>query len=451
MIASFNSPFLLAVLGAGAGLGVSRVLDDAANLSVFAVLGAFVGVVSALVRERLRGARLARWARLSREQRFGASGMRAPDSGFWGEVAYRIERSFALYEREIEAQARRLDSFLAAIDASPNGVVLLTSAHEVRWCNRNSSLHFSLDPQRDRMQPVTNIVRVPEFVQYLRAGHFERPIVIRGPRSGVRLQIIVRPYADGLLVLSQDVTERERAEQMRRDLVANASHELRTPLTVVAGFIETLNSMPLEAPERESMLALMAAQTQRMQSIIDDLMALAEIEGRPPPPMDEWFALGALLDDLQAHADIRVTGRFVIDLEPTFGGGLEIAGARAELSSALEQLIGNACRHGVPKGTVTLQVRVHPEALRLTVVDEGPGISAEHIPRLAERFYRVDQGRSRELGGTGLGLSIVKAVAQRHAGRLEIESTPGKGSRFSVVVPAARFRHSSEASAAAPG
>ncbi|MFM8546741.1 MAG: ATP-binding protein [Betaproteobacteria bacterium] len=439
MIASFNSPFLLGALGAIAGLFAAALPGETIAPLVLIISGALAGVVAALVRERFQGARLARWARLSRDQRDAPGAEKAPASGYWGEVAYRISRSYVVYERELATERQRLESFLAAIDASPNGVVLLTSSLEISWCNRFAALHFMLDIERDRRQPVTNIVRDPDFVQYLRMGDFESPLLMRGPRGVGRLQVVVRPYSDGVLVLSQDVTERERNEQMQRDLIANASHELKTPLTVISGTIETLQSVRLDPASQQRMTATMAAQTSRMQAIIEDLLTLAEIEGKAAPSMEDWVGVAELVDESLHRAAAAFGSRMRLSVA---GDDLwEVAGARTELQIALDNLVANACRHS-PAGT-SVQIAIGAQAngaLRISVNDDGPGIAAEHLPRLAERFYRVDPGRSSEAGGTGLGLSIVRGAIQRHGGALEIGSVPGEGSSFTLVVPAARVR-----------
>lgn len=448
MIASFNSPFLLGLVGTGLGLLAAHLSGEEFPPVVLVMLGALVGVAVALVRDRLQGARLARWARLPRDRRGAHGAERAPESGYWGEVAYRISRSYVMYERELLTERQRLESFLAAIDASPNGVVLLTPAMEISWCNRLAALHFTLDVNRDKRQPVTNIVRDPDFVQYLRLGDFERPLAMRGPRGVGRLQVVVRPYSDGVLVLSQDVTERERSEQMQRDLIANASHELKTPLTVIAGTIETLHTVAPNLEGRESMLATMAAQTSRMQAIIEDLLTLAEIEGRSAPSMEDWVDIAEIVAESvhRARTAFGSKSRLSISGDESW----EVAGSRTELQIALDNLVSNACRHS-PAGT-SVQIALGLQAngaLRVSVNDDGPGIPAEHLPRLAERFYRVDPGRSSALGGTGLGLSIVKGAIQRHGGALEVGSVPGEGSSFSLIVPAARVRRRAQPDQAA--
>jgi two-component system phosphate regulon sensor histidine kinase PhoR len=214
---------------------------------------------------------------------------------------------------------------------------------------------------------------------------------------------------------------------------------LKTPLTVISGTIETLQSVRLDPASQQRMTATMAAQTSRMQAIIEDLLTLAEIEGKAAPSMEDWVGVAELVDESLHRAAAAFGSRMRLSVA---GDDLwEVAGARTELQIALDNLVANACRHS-PAGT-SVQIAIGAQAngaLRISVNDDGPGIAAEHLPRLAERFYRVDPGRSSEAGGTGLGLSIVRGAIQRHGGALEIGSVPGEGSSFTLVVPAARVR-----------
>jgi two-component system phosphate regulon sensor histidine kinase PhoR len=241
------------------------------------------------------------------------------------------------------------------------------------------------------------------------------------------------------LIITQDVTERERADAMRRDFVANVSHEIRTPLTVLSGFIETLASLPLTEVERGRVLVLMEQQTGRMQTLVSDLLTLAQLEGSPRPGTDRWLPLDPLLGRLIGEATMLSAGRHRISgPEAT---QLELAGVEAEILSAAGNLLSNAVRYTPAGGEIRLDWRMLADGTgEISVTDTGPGIAREHLPRLTERFYRVDGSRSRETGGTGLGLSIVKHVMQRHGGEMRVESEPGQGSRFALLLPAARLR-----------
>jgi len=365
------------------------------------------------------------------------------DAGFWGEVGYRVERSVRLLERRVENESARLDQFLSAIEASPNGVMLLDENDQIEWCNSVAADHFGLDPQRDRRQRITNLLRAPAFVAYLQAGAFDEPISFGGLRGTV--SVLIRPYGDGMkLVLSQDITERERHDAMRRDFVANVSHEIRTPLTVLSGFIETLNNLPLTEVERRRVLELMSQQTTRMQTLVGDLLTLAQLEGSPRPSADRWVSLHKVFGQVRADAEALSAGRHTMSFEGAEGA--QIAGTEAEMLSAIANLVNNAVRYTPAGGRIDMTWKVRADgAGELEVRDTGIGIEREHLPRLTERFYRVDGSRSRDTGGTGLGLSIVKHVAQRHGGELEMRSEPGKGSSFTLLFPAARVRSSGAA------
>ena len=396
--------------------------------------GGAIGVAIAAMLDTARGYRLINWLRGSQEQQ-------APrDAGFWGELGYRVERSIRLREQGLAQERLRLEQFLSAIEASPNGVLMLDQNDQIVWCNTVSADHFGLDPQRDRRQRITNLVRSPAFVAYLQQESFAEAVNFAKPRGDGMLSVLLRPYGEGMkLVLSQDITDRERNESMRRDFVANVSHEMRTPLTVLAGFIETMGNLPLTEVERKRVLELMGQQTQRMQTIVSDLLTLAQLEGSPRPAPDRWVALAPLLAQVEADARALSGGRHQVSVAAV--GAVELAGAQSELLSAIHNLVSNAVRYTPDGGRIDVTwARLEDGRAELAVSDTGLGIAREHIPRLTERFYRVDGSRSRDTGGTGLGLSIVKHVVQRHGAELDIQSEPGKGSRFRLVFPAARVR-----------
>lgn len=376
--------------------------------------------------------------------------LRTPDmappsvSSIWGEIAYRVQRLLQLRERAIEKEHARLADFLSAIEVSPNGVMLLDAADHITWVSTSAANHFGLDPQRDLHQRVTNLIRQPAFVQYLSAGDFREGMkcpMSTGAHSW--LLIHIKCYGDGLkLVLSQDITERERADHMRRDFVANVSHEIRTPLTVLSGFIETMGTLPLTEIERQRVIGLMSQQAERMQTLVSDLLTLAQIEGSPSPAPDRWLKVDDLMQridsDLRGLSRERHPVTVTIDSQDKC---CEIAVVESEWLSAMGNLVSNAVRY-TPDGQ---PIEVRWQMLRdgraeFSVKDGGVGIAPEHIPRLSERFYRADSSRSRNTGGTGLGLSIVKHVVQRHGGELKVVSELGRGSTFSLTLPAVRVR-----------
>lgn len=417
------------------GMGLGALLGALAGWPRLGLVAGGLALSGAVVmRDLVRGNRLMTWLR-------GPQDGRAPrDAGLWGELAYGIERALRQRERRTEQERDRLRQFLAAIEASPNGVMLLDGADRIEWCNGAAAQHFGLEPERDRLQRATNLIRSPAFVAHLQGGSYDDPVVFTDPLGRATLSVLVRPYGDGWrLVLSTDVTERERADAMRRNFVANVSHEIRTPLTVLAGFVETLAQLPLSEVERQRVLALMQQQASRMQTLVADLLTLAQLEGSPLPQPDRWLAVDDLMRRALADATALSAGRHA--LRSSGGEDAEVAGSDPELLSALTNLLNNAVRYTPPGGHVELRFAWRDEGGAVfEVVDDGIGIAREHLPRLTERFYRVDGSRSRDTGGTGLGLAIVKHVVQRHGGEIVISSEPGKGSTFRLALPSLRVR-----------
>jgi two-component system phosphate regulon sensor histidine kinase PhoR len=358
--------------------------------------------------------------------------------GVWDEVfalLYRFERGAAQHQRQLsEALAR----WRQAGQALPDGVVILDAENRIEWCNETAEGHFGLDPRGDVGQLITNLVRQPEFVAHVDAGDFTKPIQLRSARGGkLILSVRLIPYGEAQkLLLSRDITQFEMLETIRRDFVANVSHELRTPLTVLAGFLETVRELKLDAQRMRDYLGLMDEQTKRIQRIVEDLLTLSALESAPEPSRIEQLGVPRLLAKLKADAEALSGGRHRIALDAA--EGYDLAGAEREISSAFGNLVSNAIRYTPDGGEVRLIWHASPEGASFAVEDNGIGIEAQHIPRLTERFYRVDRGRSRETGGTGLGLAIVKHALIRHQATLEIQSEPGKGSRFIASFPARR-------------
>ena len=414
--------------------------------------GMLAGVLIWFVLDFTRAGRVLRWLR-------GGAPAPAPRlRGAWGEFADRVVRLQRASDRRLRASDRRLQDFLEAIQASPNGVLLLDAQNRIEWCSEMAAAQLDIDAERDLLAHITNLVRTPAFVQYLAARDFRRDVVIDSRRQAAprasRISLQVHPYGGGRkLLLSRDVTALEQADAMRRDFVANVSHEIRTPLTVVAGFVETLQTVALQPDEQARYLHLMAQQTDRMQALVNDLLALSRLEGSPPPGSSQWNDVDDLMAEVEQEAQalaLLLAGeanvlhvlRFDSGNPGNSGNGWQVAGSAAELRSALANLVYNAVRYTLPGGA-PIEVRFAPAAggrFEWSVQDHGPGIAPEHLPRLSERFYRVDRSRSRETGGTGLGLAIAKHVAQRHGGELRIESRLGAGSRFTLVLPASRVR-----------
>ncbi|HET7766674.1 MAG TPA: phosphate regulon sensor histidine kinase PhoR [Burkholderiales bacterium] len=358
-------------------------------------------------------------------------------TGAWRDVftlLYRRQRAEIAERRKL---ARSLARSRQAGRALPYGVAIIDSEYRIVWCNDSCEAHFGIDFEADIGQPITYLVRQPEFVEYVSAEDFSKPMQLKTGRDGLVLSVQFVPYVESQrLLLSRDITQGIRLETMRRDFVANVSHELRTPLTVLVGFLETVRELKLDPERSRDYLNLMAEQGRRMQRIIDDLLTLSTLESAPEPPRDERVDVALLLSRIRSEAVALSAGRqrITLDAEP----GFDLVGAESEIASALGNLASNAVRYTPSGGEVRIVWRGSPKGAEFTVEDNGVGIEAEHIPRLTERFYRVDRGRSRETGGTGLGLAIVKHALARHQATLDIESTPGIGSRFTAKFPARR-------------
>jgi two-component system phosphate regulon sensor histidine kinase PhoR len=390
--------------------------------------------------------------RINRFDRWlGAPSLRLdpPWQGVWQDMALRIQRMLRQQEKLVSVHEKRLQDFLSAIQASPNGVILLDEEARIEWCNETAASHLGLDSLKDRMQHIVHLVRDPVFARYFAQSVHGSEVVIEGRGSSLvnaqKLSVHLHAYGEGrMLLLTRDITTVAQADAMRRDFVANVSHEIRTPLTVLSGFIETLQSLPLDRPQTQHYLQHMSVQSDRMQSLVADLLTLSQLEGSQPPGLHEKVPLDLLMSQVLMDSTALSEGmanklggpahHLVMESVPD----VQLLGSRSELMSAVSNLVTNAVRYTPLGGLIELTWSYKPEGWVFAVKDSGPGIAAEHLPRLTERFYRVDRSRSRETGGTGLGLAIAKHVMQRHGGELRIESELGRGSTFQLSFPHAR-------------
>ena len=365
-------------------------------------------------------------------------------SGAWGAVFEALHRRARLASAEREHATQELDRFRRAAEALPDGVMILDGHRNIEWMNLHAEACLGLKAPVDTGSRITHLLREPEFLEYLDGpDHRGVPLELHTQRNpGRSLQIQAAPFAAGrTLLLVRDVTQLQKLATMRRDFVANVSHELKTPLTVTLGFVETaleaLEDTP--PPEIAHYLQTAAEQARRMQQLIDDLLTLSALETDSPPPLEDPVDAAGLLTDIWREAEALSKGRHRITLENRGPRGL--LGSARELRSAFANLAGNAVRYTPDGGEIVLRWSVEGEAGgRFSVRDSGIGIAREHLPRLTERFYRVDRGRSRDAGGTGLGLAIVKHVLERHQAVLQIDSEPGQGSIFSAVFPPHRVQ-----------
>ena len=357
---------------------------------------------------------------------------RLPDG--WGEWTNIFSRLYRM-RREDEKNQAELTEWLArfrqAMHLLPDGVVIMDDVLFLEWCNPAAEEHLGLQQARDKGMRVTNLVRSPDFMDYLILGRYDQPLTLNF--RGRKLVVHIIPFENRRQILvTHDITETQRAEMMRRDFIANASHELRTPLTVIAGFLEIAASMELDAETRAAHLKLMTEQSHRMQHLIEDMLTLSRLESVDHPMRPEHVNIPALLEQVLHEARALSGGKHEISLE-VHGG--DVMGNMDELHSAFGNLASNAVRYTPAGGTIKLRWEDTPTGVQFQVQDTGIGINPEHISRLTERFYRVDKSRSRETQGTGLGLAIVKHVLLRHSGKLNISSEAGQGSTFTVSLP----------------
>jgi len=426
-------------------------MDEIWRIAGIVLLGGFVGFIAGHPGAGVLvaiGAYLA-WHlynlfRLDRWLRAGGRDEPPVSSGVWGEVYH----TFYLFRRRYQERSTRLsnalEEFQSATRAMPDAAAVLNAAGELVWFNAAAVRLLGLNATQDVGQPIVNLVRHPRFASYLELGDYSAPLEIEFDNdAGTTLLIHVIPYGnDQRLLVARDVSQRKRLEQMRRDFVANVSHELRTPLTVISGYLETMadDAAGGTAEPWGRFIGLMQEQSGRMLRIVEDLLLLARLEADRGEPARDPVSVPSLLAGLreEATAVARSRGHSIeLDAEP----GLWVTGNEQQLRSAFSNLIYNAIRYTPEPGVINIRWTAHQGGARLDVSDTGIGIAAQHIPRLTERFYRVDVGRSREAGGTGLGLAIVKHVLNRHQAQLEIESKPGSGSTFSCLFPASVILH----------
>jgi len=358
----------------------------------------------------------------------------------WSEIFFRLQRIITGLRKDIEQVERQHKRFIEAFQASPNGIVMLDDQDQIEWCNAIAEQFLGIQFKRDALQRIHYIVRKPEFVQYMINRQFEEPVVLEkmGSASSLILRLQVFPFSENRrLILIQDITDLSKAEAMRRDFVANVSHEMRTPLTVMMGFLETVQTLELPPEQKAQYLEMMMDQGKRMKNLVEDLLTLANLEANTQPALMNSISMSYLMSLIKNDAYALSQGKHSLNFD--LKTPCNLLGEEREVLSAFSNLVSNAIRYTPNVGSVsaTWSVNAAGEG-EFTVTDTGPGISPEHIPRLTERFYRVDRSRSRETGGTGLGLAIVKHVANRHQANLVIESTPGRGSTFILRFPPVR-------------
>ena len=380
-------------------------------------------------------------ARLQNAIQLNSVEMMSLPNGFWADVLFRLQRLVKSLKQRMRSIEQQHDRFIEAFQASPNGILMLDENDQIEWCNAIAESFFGLNFKRDALQRINFLIRRPEFVQYINKRNFDEPLLLErmGPNSSLSLLLQLFPFGNQRhLLLVQNVTDLQKTDAMRRDFVANVSHEMRTPITVLMGFLETVQNLDLEKSQRDQYFEMMMSQAQRMKSLVEDLLTLANLEANTLPASNNGVNVETLMALLRNDAEALSKGKHSFSFEVLDPSSL--LGDEREILSAFSNLVSNAIRYTPDSGAIDVKWKLNAEGQgEFSVNDSGPGIASEHLSRLTERFYRVDRSRSRDTGGTGLGLAIVKHIASRHQAQLIIESTPGKGSTFILRFPKERI------------
>lgn len=357
-------------------------------------------------------------------------------SALWREIFSRVSESRKALVKNTNRLEERERRYLKTLSAIPEGIILVKHDWVLNWWNARAEQFFGFQGERHVGRHLLGLIEDPEFVAYVRGGKYEVPLIWQreGSRQRLEIRIVIADHKSAL-ILARDVTEQERLHAMRRDFVANVSHELRTPLTVLGGFIEmAMQGAQMNAEIKPQHLKLMRDQAERMQRLVDDLLTLSRLEMSDDTKEPELIAVDELVRTITTEMRIvtKDTHTLECDVEPA-----TLLGFKDEMRSAVVNLMTNAARYTPTGGTIRATCRMTRDGeVCVSVSDNGIGIAKDDIPRLTERFYRVDKSRSRETGGTGLGLAIVKHVLMHHKGKLNIESELGKGSCFTLILPA---------------
>nr|DAI86741.1 MAG TPA: phosphate regulon sensor protein [Caudoviricetes sp.] len=356
-----------------------------------------------------------------------------PGHGSWEPLLYGLHQMQMRNKKRRRELGSLIKRFRSGAESLPDAVVLTTAEGMIFWCNGLAQQLLGLRWPDDNGQNILNLLRYPEFTQYLKRQEFLKPLNLV-LNNGRHLEIRVMPYSEQqLLMVARDVTQMHQLEGARRNFFANVSHELRTPLTVLQGYLEMMQEQALEGATREKALHTMREQTSRMEGLVRQLLTLSKIEASPVQLLNETIDVPMMLRVVEREAQTLSQQKQTIEFH--IDSSLKVLGSEDQLRSAISNLVYNAVNHTPPATHIVVSWKRVPHGAEFSVEDNGPGIAAEHIPRLTERFYRVDKARSRQTGGSGLGLAIVKHAVNHHDSRLNITSTPGQGTRFSFILP----------------
>ena len=417
---------LVRFLGAVAVAVAGGLLFGNVELWLLGVLGGY------LVFHLSRLFRLWRWLRKRRTED-------PPDfGGVWGEVVALVTRIYRRKQFHKRRIVQLFREFRRLTTAMPDGVVVMNAEREILWFNRNAMTLLGLRRKVDFGQRIENLVRHPDFVKYLNGNDYALPIVLRSPvANDVFLSLHVVAYGAGQrLLLARDVSRQRRIEAMRKDFVANASNELRSPLTVISGYLDTMVDDPSVDPAWRGPLEEMRRQAERMRAVVNDLLELSRLEAAGGEAGEDLVDVCGMLALMRK--EVMTLEQRPKDVVLRLDSDAKLLGSEAELHSVFSNLIGNAVKYTPAGGRVDIRWWTDTQGAHFAVRDTGVGIPAAHLPRITERFYRVDPGRARATGGSGLGLAIVKHALQRHGAALEIESEEGKGSLFTCHFPLRR-------------
>jgi len=356
--------------------------------------------------------------------------------GAWSNIYYQLYRLQQRNRRRKKRLATMVNRFRESTNALPDAAVVLSSTGTIENWNKKAAEILRLKSPQDTGQQITNLIRNPDFVQYFNRADYSEPLRMQSLLDeSVKLSMQIVPYGNNQrLLMVRDITRLHRLEQMRKDFIANVSHELRTPLTVISGYLETmLDSEDEWAGEHNKIMSSMMQQTIRMQNIVTDLLLISRMETDDSEHKRQQVDVPAVLEMIREDAEVLSMGRHTINLKTD--RILWLYANHEEIVSVFSNLIYNAVKYTPEGGVINVRWFADEQGAWFEVEDNGPGIAPQHLPRLTERFYRVDVGRSRETGGTGLGLAIVKHILNRHDGKLEVESELDKGSIFRCYFP----------------
>jgi two-component system, OmpR family, phosphate regulon sensor histidine kinase PhoR len=405
-----------------------------------AIIGGMTGLFLPLLFLLMLGIIMRQIVQISRFEKWISTGGKSKypkTTGIWEEIYYHVYRIKKNEKRRKKKLGKMIDQFRQSTEALPDAAVVLGVHDEIEWANKAARDVFGLQ-QTDKGQRIPNLIRFPEFISYLQSGDYKQSVILPSPVDNrMTLEVRIVPYGAGLrLLLAQDVTQLKKMERMRKDFVANVSHELRTPLTVLKGYLETLQDMDDGlSPLLTSSFQQMQGQTERMQHLVDDLLMLTRLETQQKKT--QCVDVPALLSQICKEGDSLENAARRIEL--TLESAVHIVGEEQELRSAFTNLLGNALKYSPEDSVVKVRWYQDKDAIVLAIEDQGEGIAKTDIPRVTERFYRVETKRPKKVNGTGLGLAIVKHVLMRHDAHLNITSELGKGSCFSCHFPVKRI------------